>query len=160
MGWHIKKIAFIFFICAIFTQVACSKQEPMMLPLHPVPLVVATKNGVTQILIEVAYTEEQRNQGLMFREKLPEKRGMLFVFEDMDMRRFWMKNTPEPLDIIFISDAGKIVSIAYGEPYSTTPIPSGTEARYVLELAHGESQRLGLQAGDRLVHPIITSNSP
>ncbi|MGL4490029.1 MAG: DUF192 domain-containing protein [Rhizobiaceae bacterium] len=131
----------------------------MRLPLDPSPMTVTTQKGRTEIKVEVARTSEERSRGLMFREKLAEGHGMLFVFEEPDMQSFWMKDTPEALDIIYIASDGKTVSIHKAEPLSTDPVPSGGPAQFVLELAYGEANRIGLMPGDRFEHPIIEAAS-
>ncbi|MEP3665528.1 MAG: DUF192 domain-containing protein, partial [Roseibium sp.] len=85
--------------------------------------------------------------------------GMLFVFQSEDQRYFWMKNTPLPLDIIFIGADGAIVSIAAGTtPFSTDTIPSGKPARFVLELNAGRAAELGIKAGDTASSPSMTTD--
>ena len=67
--------------------------------------------GMHLIQAEVAATEEQREQGLMYREKMPANAGMLFVFGNPSTQCMWMKNTPLPLSVAFIDASGKIVNI-------------------------------------------------
>jgi len=55
-----------------------------------------------KLTVEVAKTFEQRTIGLMFRKSLEENHGMLFIFEDEVVRKFWMKNTYISLDLLFI----------------------------------------------------------
>jgi len=50
--------------------------------------------------VEIARTSQEQENGLMFREKLPQNKGMLFVFDELNIHAFWMKNTKIPLDII------------------------------------------------------------
>jgi uncharacterized protein len=149
-----KRLLSSLFVFVIVSQTACAESDgPMHLPLDPTPISVTTKNGTTKIKVEIAKISSERARGLMFREKLPQGQGMLFVFEEPDFRNFWMKNTPEPLDIVYIAQDGSIVSIQHGEPLSREPIPSGGPAQFVLELARGEAVRIGLMPGDWLSHP-------
>jgi hypothetical protein len=159
LGWtKFGQIAFIWF--ALFSQVSCAEvTEPMRLPLDKTPMTISTPQGEVAIEIEVARSKEERGRGLMFRERLPDGQGMLFVFEEPDVQNFWMKNTPQPLDIIYISTEGTIVSISKGIPFSTDPIPSSGPAQLVLELAEGEAQKAGLAPGQTFSHPIISSLS-
>ena len=83
---------------------------------------------------------------------------MLFVFGTSAARTFWMKNTPLPLDIIFIDDAGKVVNVAeHTTPLTTTPIRSTGPARYVLEVNAGFADRHGIGAGAKVALPELTS---
>lgn len=138
-----------------FLAVAARAQQPMMLPVHPVPLVIETRTGDRQIFIEVATKTEEHARGLMFRADMPDNRGMLFVFPNTGFRSFWMKNTPMPLDLLFIGEDGKVRSIQAGEPFSEAQIAPPVNSRYVLELKAGTSARLGIEEGSQLRHPLI-----
>ncbi len=99
--------------------------------------------------IEIASTEQKREQGLMYRDSLGQNQGMLFIFPQAEVQAFWMKNTRMPLDIIYIGSDQKIVSIAANaQPYDETSLPSEGPARYVLEIAGGSCAELGINAGD------------
>lgn len=92
----------------------------------------------------------------MFRESMPQDHGMLFDFETEQPVAFWMKNTPLPLDMLFIDRTGTVVHIAKGTiPYSETPIPSTRPVRAVLELNAGTADRLGITSGAKVRHPIF-----
>ena len=92
----------------------------------------------------------------MYRPKLPELQGMLFLFPREELLSFWMKNTPLPLDIIFINTAHTIVSIAQNTvPFSETPLPSDRPTQFVLEVNGGICQRHGIAVGDRVEFPGI-----
>lgn len=120
------------------------------------PLTVVTADGEHAFWVEIADTEEERAQGLMYREPLADDRGMLFQFPDSAERGFWMRNTPSSLDIIYIGADGRIVSIArHTTPYSETSIPSYGPARGVLELRAGRSDEIGAQPGDQVRHPFF-----
>ncbi len=106
------------------------------------------------IYVEVADTSEDRKQGLMNRKNLKKNHGMLFIFETTAPHRFWMKNTPLSLDIIWLSEALKIVHIYKNAvPNSTKIITPPVKARYVLEINAGLSEEWGLRVGDRLIKP-------
>lgn len=87
--------------------------------------------------VELAVTESQREIGLMNRSSLDEKAGMLFIFETTGKYPFWMKNTLIPLDIIWMDDEYKIVSVQTAQPCTVDPCriyDPLTQSRYVLEL--------------------------
>ena len=87
----------------------------------------------------------------MYRRELPELQGMLFLFPREAPLSFWMKNTPLPLDIIFINAAHTIVSLAENTtPFSENPLPSGNPVQFVLEVNGGFCQRHGVAVGDRV----------
>src|SRR5690349_5176249 len=66
------------------------------------PLTITTSSGEHRFMVEIADDDAERQRGLMFREPLADDRGMLFQFPDVAERGFWMRNTPSPLDIIYI----------------------------------------------------------
>ena len=108
--------------------------------------------------VEFATTPAERRQGLMYREALDKKTGMLFVFNESALRRFWMKNTPLSLDILFFNAEQTLVNVVpNAEPNNNTVISSYVPARYVLELEAGSVSRFGLELGTALVLP---SDSP
>jgi uncharacterized membrane protein (UPF0127 family) len=107
--------------------------------------------------VEIAADEASRERGLMFRENMPSGHGMLFVFDDAQVRTFWMKNTPLPLDILYFDQNYKLVSVQRRVPSclsssSNCPVyPSEGAAQYVLELNAGTADKLGVKPGDTLV---------
>lgn len=106
---------------------------------------------IVQLDIELADDEESRVKGLMYRQEMDEDQAMLFIMEANEPQSFWMLNTYIPLDIIYIGEDKKIVSIQRNTtPKSTDPVPSGAPAKYVLEVNAGYAERHGLQVGDRL----------
>ncbi len=93
-----------------------------------------------KIKIETAKTQEQRNNGLMFRKSLCSNCGMLFIFEYEEIHSFWMKNTYIPLDIVFINGDLEIFDIIHAEPCKKDPCQSyqsQQNSRYVLEVNQG-----------------------
>jgi uncharacterized membrane protein (UPF0127 family) len=62
-----------------------------------------------------------------------------------------MKNTPSPLDIIFIRPDGTIAAIAANAvPFSEEPLKSGEPVSAVLEINGGKSAELGIAPGDKV----------
>jgi uncharacterized membrane protein (UPF0127 family) len=118
-------------------------------------LEIVTSDGTHGFSVEVMRTPEQLAKGLMFRRYMSDDRGMLFDFKAEQPVQFWMKNTYLPLDMIFISKAGKIVSIRENaEPLSEKLIPSGAPVVAVLEVNAGTAARIHASAGDT-VHASI-----
>ena len=115
---------------------------------------LATTSGKVPVRVELARTRDELSRGLMWRDRLDEDAGMLFIFATSEPRTFWMKNTPLPLDIIFIDEGGKVVSVArHTTPFATTPIRSAGAARYVLEVNAGFAERHGIRAGTAVELP-------
>jgi uncharacterized membrane protein (UPF0127 family) len=131
--------------------------KAMMLPVDAAPLVAATSSGKQQFYIEIADDNSERERGLMFRRDMPDNRGMLFVFEASRPVGFWMKNTPMPLDMVFIRADGTIASIQQAEPFSEAVVSTPAPIRFVLELKAGTAAKRGLKEGDKLEHPVITA---
>ena len=101
---------------------------------------------------DVADTEMTRARGLMFRDTLDERQGMLFPFETPGRYGFWMKNVRVPLDIIWLDASGRIVWIVESAaPCKSHPCPTYTPdaaASYVVEVRGGFAQAHGVAVGD------------
>jgi uncharacterized membrane protein (UPF0127 family) len=126
------------------------------LPAGRETLEIVSKNGVHAFSVEMATTDAERQQGLMYRKSLPEGQGMLFDFKADQEVSFWMKNTYIPLDMIFIRGDGTIARIAeHTEPLSEKMVPSNGPVRAVLEVIAGTTRKLGIAPGDRVAHRIF-----
>ncbi|RWK44035.1 DUF192 domain-containing protein [Mesorhizobium sp.] len=134
---------------------ASADSRAMILAVDPQPLVAVTKAGERSFSVEIADTSAEREAGLMFREEMADDHGMLFVFEGPRDVSFWMKNTPMPLDLIFVGQDGRIRAIKQGEPQSEAMISPGKPVRFVLEFKAGTAARSGIEDGDLLRHPAI-----
>lgn len=100
---------------------------------------------------EIARTPEELQKGYMFRKHIPEGTGMLFIFENDQILNFWMKNTPTPLSIAYITKEGRIKDIFDMTPYSLANITSTGYVRYALEVPQGWFSKQGIKKGDSLV---------
>jgi uncharacterized membrane protein (UPF0127 family) len=117
---------------------------------------VITKSGKHDFDVEVAETESQRQQGLMFRREMAADAGMLFDYEVPQRASMWMKNTLIPLDMLFIDRDGRITHIAERTiPGSLSVIPSRGKILGVFEVNAGTVARLGIAPGDTVVHKIF-----
>ncbi|MBP0618089.1 DUF192 domain-containing protein [Jiella mangrovi] len=118
--------------------------------------VLHTKTGDHEIMVELALTPKEREVGLMNRPEMPQDQGMLFRFDETRDVAMWMKNTLIPLDMLFMDEAGEVVTIkTNAQPLSLAIIPSGEPVRYVLELNGGAAARYGVSIGDRLENEVI-----
>lgn len=140
------------FLFALFVAVGAAALERF----ETSELSIETANGTYDFHVEIAKTQSQQAQGLMFRRSMPPDAGMLFVYDTPQPASFWMKNTFIPLDMLFIGADGRIVNIrARTVPQSLTPVTSAGKVLAVLELNGGTTARLGITAGDRVRHAIF-----
>jgi uncharacterized membrane protein (UPF0127 family) len=104
--------------------------------------------------LEVVRTPEEQEQGLMYRESLPEKAGMLFPFTDKGVHHFWMKNTMIPLDMVWMDAEGKVIFVsADTPPCKADPCPTygpDAPAASVLEIAGGMAKKENVTVGSSL----------
>lgn len=105
--------------------------------------------GTDTVHAEVARTFEEREKGLMYREKLEKGHGMIFVFTDLQTRSFWMKNTFIPLDIAYLDAELRIVDIQAMEAQSLDSHPSAAPAMFALEVPLGWFGEVGISVGDQ-----------
>lgn len=108
---------------------------------------------IKNIIIEIADNDEDRAQGMMYRSEMADSLGMLFVFDQPKKQSFWMKNTPLSLDIMYVDESGAIESLYKNTtPYSTSKIPSVNEAKYVVEVTGGFTDRYEINVGDMIAY--------
>lgn len=120
-------------------------------------LVIETDEGRhLPFIVDLATTPEQRRRGLMFRQSLAADAGMLFVWDRPAFQTMWMKNTPLPLDMLFLDRNGTIVQIeANTTPLSTAFITSVEPVQAILEINAGTARLLAIEPGDRVLHPFL-----
>ncbi|KAF1711992.1 ACR family protein [Pseudoxanthomonas kalamensis DSM 18571] len=105
--------------------------------------------------VEIADEEPERQRGLMFRDRMDDDHGMLFIHDFEEPLGYWMKNTRIPLDILYFDSQRKLVAQQRDVPPCSAgnacpTYPSGKPARYVLELNAGQAARLQLENGAEL----------
>lgn len=104
------------------------------------------------VTLEIAKNDRERERGLMFRNAMPPLHGMAFIFEEMEEHPFWMKNTPLPLDLIFLDDKNVVVGvIKHATPFSTEGITITRPSKMVIELNAGEADKLLVEPGKDIV---------
>lgn len=119
-------------------------------------LEIITARGKFEFLVEIADEPQERTIGLMNREQLEPRGGMLFAFDQSRVISMWMKNTLIPLDMIFVFDNGTVATIAQNTvPHSLEIVSSLVPVPYVLELKGGMAALIGLKSGDKLVHRLF-----
>jgi hypothetical protein len=145
--WAALKLALVLFLAGAAS--ACSAESQGVL--H-------TAKGDFTFSLEVVDTEATRARGLMFRTSLAPDAGMLFDFHREQMTAFWMQNTLIPLDMLFIAADGTVKTIhVNARPMDTTSISSEVPVRFVLEIAGGRSQEIGLKVGDKFSNARVGS---
>jgi uncharacterized membrane protein (UPF0127 family) len=128
-------------VAGLFITTACQGQPKV---------VILTKDGrELSFQVEIADTPGKRELGLQYRHELAGDHGMIFLFPGQSEHSFWMKNTPIPLDMIFISSERKIVGIVeQAAPFSLDARFVPGVSQYVLEINGGLSRRYGFKPGD------------
>ena len=115
------------------------------------PKKISIPVGQKTLFLELALDDPTREKGLMHRNHLGKAEGMLFVFENPQPMRFWMKNTRIPLDIGYFGTDGRLKEVHRGQPFDLSGMPSRSQSlQFVIELNAGEFKRLGIKIGDRI----------
>ncbi len=117
-----------------------------------IPVSIATESGTETFQAEVADSPQKRQVGLMFRKQLEEREGMLFLFPAEQQLSFWMKNTLISLDMVFIRTDKTILGVVHrAEPRTLTSRKVPGRSQFVLELAGGTAEKLGIKSGQKVV---------
>ncbi len=120
------------------------------------PLEIVTAEGRHAFTVEIAATDAQRAQGLMFRRFLAPDAGMLFLYPSPRVISMWMKNTLIPLDMLFLDAGGRVLTIHQrAVPGSERTVSSRVPAAAVLEVPGGTVERLGIRPGDRVENSFL-----
>jgi uncharacterized protein len=141
--------AFALALCWVLVFAGC---QPKTTQTTPFGLRIAElKISNVPMTVEVADTPQASENGLMFRDSLPEDHGMLFIFDQPKKASFWMKNTKIPLSIAYADANGKILEIKSMNPLDETVVPSRSdEVDYALEVNQGWFARHGITAGAKI----------
>jgi uncharacterized membrane protein (UPF0127 family) len=103
-----------------------------------------------ELKVEVAATDEQRTQGLMFRKNLGPNEGMLFIFDEPAYHAMWMKNTLIPLSVAFVDASGEILNILDMEPQTLDTHMAAGPATYAIETNKGWFAQKKVKAGEKV----------
>ncbi|MBN2489295.1 MAG: DUF192 domain-containing protein [Planctomycetes bacterium] len=137
---------------AVLPPAAWHGAEPEYVPIEsPPPAVVRV--GAATVRVEVADTPAKRLRGLMYRDRVPEGTGMLFLYSEDDVQSFWMLNTRVPLDLAYADRYGVIRRLVRLEPHALRGKSSEIPVRVALECPAGWFERHGVRVGDRLEFP-------
>lgn len=137
----------VYFIYGVYSPPnVFAKEKAQTNPQELTKIAVVVEIGAKKISAEIANTPEARQKGLMYRQKMSDDEGMLFVFPDSAPRCFWMKNTLIPLTAIFINDEQKIINAKDMQPLDESTHCSSAPAKYVLEVNQGWLTKYKLSA--------------
>jgi len=106
--------------------------------------------GIYVIQAEVATTEAEREQGLMFRQSMPANEGMVFDFGAPAKVCMWMKDTLIPLSVAFIDNDGRIINIEDMQPETSESHCAKRNAHYALEMNQGWFQKKDVKPGSKI----------
>jgi len=148
---HRRALSAIALIVALFIATACQGQPKVT---------IVTKEGRERSFqVEIADTPAKREMGLQYRRDLATDRGMIFLFPNESQQAFWMKNTPIPLDMIFINRDRKIVGIVeQATPFTLDSRSVSGASQYVFEINGGLSRKYGFMKGDSVRFEGINGN--
>lgn len=142
-----------FIIILPFFEWNCVSQEKSKNSLKQAHVI--TRKGKFTFNLEIADTPQKRTTGLMHRRDISPDFGMLFIWQKNVRAPFWMKNTPTPLDILFIDEQSKIVFIKpNARPFTTNAILPPNPYRYVLEIVSGFVEKSGVATSDLVIFDI------
>lgn len=152
----INSIVFLFLILSL--GISCKEKSTEAIKTEKISF---TKEGELSVFkkdsllvnldIEIAESEYETQTGLMYRESMEEKQGMLFIQEEVKVQNFYMKNTQFALDLIFIDENLKVVSFKKNaKPFDETSLSSQIPAKYVLEVNAGLAEKWFIEVGDSI----------
>ena len=107
-----------------------------------------SSGGHASFRLEVAEKPTDRFRGLMYRRSMAPDRGMLFVFAVEQVQEFYMKNTYIPLDMVFVSRAGRVAGVVEdARPLTLETRAVDAPSTYVIELNAHTARTAGIAAG-------------
>lgn len=144
--------------CVIFLFAIC-----LNYPAHGRDIVFSVekiKVGLVILNVEIAKTPEEQEHGLMFRKKISDEQGMLFIYQEERELSFWMKNTFIPLSIGFFNKNRELIDVQEMSPVMSEmqqAIPSYRsrgKAMYALEVNQGWFKRHNIKSKAKLLYPV------
>jgi len=157
-----KRIVMIFFLFIFFLIFSCScgngnynnidttsqsQDKPQFRKDGELTFFTSTKTITIDVEIPENFLENML--GLMYRVTMNETQGMLFIYNIIKERSFWMKNTYISLDMFFVNEKMEIIEIVRNTvPLSEDLIPTPKETKYVIEVTARFSDKYGINIGD------------
>ncbi|MGH1422741.1 MAG: DUF192 domain-containing protein [Hyphomonas sp.] len=146
----------LFSACLILASVAIAPLASAQLETSDLSIV--TDQSAHAFVVELADDPEEIQTGLMHRESMDKKAGMLFDFGQPREANMWMKNTLISLDMLFINIEGEVVAIAHNTvPGSLRNVGADVPVKGVLEINGGLAAELGIEPGDVVKHEIFNN---
>jgi len=131
-------------LAGFFWSAALAQESPTQFPVRKLTA------GILVVTAEIASTDPEREQGLMFRESLGANQGMAFIFDFPARECMWMKNTLLPLSVAFLDESGSIINIEDMQPQTLTDHCSNKPALFALEMNLGWFAKHGLKPGSKI----------
>jgi uncharacterized membrane protein (UPF0127 family) len=113
------------------------------------PIKLLTIKG-NELYCEIADTPDKRSNGLMRRDALDSDKGMVFVYQEEDIRTFHMANVKIPLAIAFADQNGIIVHTTEMTLDNKTTYSSEKPAMYAVEANKGWFSSRQIKVGDKI----------
>lgn len=152
----------LYFLAILLFLFSCKEESKKTIKTEEVSF---TKEGTLQIFkqntdsliidlnIEIAESDYETQTGLMYRSGMEQDQAMLFIFPDVAVHSFYMKNTEFALDIIYIDEKLQIASFQENaEPFNQSGLSSQVPIKYVLEVNAGLAEKWLLEIGDRITY--------
>jgi len=107
--------------------------------------------GGSAASLQVAVLESEQMRGLMQRPDLGRDEGMIFVYERPRVLSIWMRNTPEALNLAYLTRDGVIAEVYDLLPLDERPVTSHrSELQFALEMPGGWFAAHGVRPGSRV----------
>ena len=147
------RLFFIFFAFLAFSVCGGDERPPTLLQTRDLRITSIDGTHGETLVLELALTPAQRQQGLMHRQLMPEDAGMLFRFERQETGGFWMEQTFIPLTIAYLDEDGTVLELRDGKPLDRTILTPAQPYRNTLEVNQGWFERHQLGVGAKLTLP-------
>lgn len=141
---------YLFFITLLIFSSSCQKEQTQPQQASP-ETYFRIKVADHVFRVQLALTPAEQQTGLMHRQTMDDDAGMLFVFQDVAQRSFWMKNTLIPLDILYIAADGRVLEVYQMYPLDEQSVQSiSKDIVMALELNQGTAAKKNLQFGSQV----------
>ncbi|HEX4799495.1 MAG TPA: DUF192 domain-containing protein [Candidatus Paceibacterota bacterium] len=151
VGFILNKIQTVLIIIGSVVLIALlyTQRDAISIKDFFIPNVSAVKIGEVLLEVEIASTTESRVSGLSGREDLGKYDGMLFIFPNAGYPEIWMKDMLFPIDLVWIDENLKVISIQKNVLPSTYPekFRPPRPAKYLIETGIHFSDTFNIREG-------------